>query len=427
MVDFNSIFEYLIIAFETIALFIFLSSFFTTRYNYLLTFVIVTVTQIIRRLVFEDGGPISLIPSTAIDIVFTHLCYLGKFKEKLFISITFYALIFITEAITLIILSLPYLILKNPVDLDGSLIPLALLSKSLLLSVILLLKKTLKIDSRIMDSLKYFPVPVFIVIAWAWGSKYTSIIDDTDKAILLIIMCIFSVMCAVYLVMVLKRSSEKALLQCRIEMLAENKEQSAAHYYELQAAYRQIERTAHDIKHHLDYIESAPDLESAVNYARKLKERSYSYIFGFTGNIDIDTIINAKNNEMLEKGIRFNVNDILPVSIDWLDAVDVSIILGNGLSNAIEACEHCNEKEITISFRFDDDWLLISIINPTGITPAKKKSGIGLLSSKKTAGHGLGMESMADSVERYGGMMKYEINNNMFRLDILLQANRKSK
>jgi len=405
----------------------FLSSLLTRRYNFILIFIVVTAVQIARKIFYGDIGAASLIISASLDMAIIHICYLGNIRKELFINAAFYALSFITEAVTIVILTLPYLLLKNPVDIDGISTPIALFTKTLLLSVVLLLKNTLKMNSSLMDSLKFLPVPVFIIIAWAWGAKYAGYIYDTDKAILLIVMCVFSVICAVYLALVIKRSNEKAQLQYRLEMLEESKKQSAAHYYELQAAYRQIERTAHDIKHHLDYIESAPDLESAINYAKKLKERSYSHIFRFTGNIDIDTVINAKNNEMLEKGIILNVNDILPTSIDWLDAVDVSIILGNGLSNAIEACEHCNGKVITISFRFDDDWLVISIENPTDNTPDKKNSGIGILSSKKTAGHGLGLESMADSVERYDGTMKYEVKGNMFRLDILLQAKKSEK
>ena len=124
-----------------------------------------------------------------------------------------------------------------------------------------------------------------------------------------------------------------------------------------------------------------------------------------------------------EKGIKFEVKDtVLPANISWLDPVDISTILGNALSNSIEACENVvNNTYINISFRYDESWLKITVSNTASAIPDKKKTGAGLISAKSESGHGIGIKSMAASAELYDGLIKYKYENGEFILEILLQ------
>lgn len=63
-----------------------------------------------------------------------------------------------------------------------------------------------------------------------------------------------------------------------------------------------------------------------------------------TNNVIVNTILNEKYNEMMDKGIIFvfRINDLSSIKIEDEDLV---VILSNLLDNAIEACQKCEGKE----------------------------------------------------------------------------------
>jgi sensor histidine kinase regulating citrate/malate metabolism len=140
-----------------------------------------------------------------------------------------------------------------------------------------------------------------------------------------------------------------------------------------------------------------------------------------TGNSDVDCILWPKQQRAEEKGIGFNVIGFLPKTMDFLDNFDIVTILGNGLANAIDACEkiETGERFINIVVRLDKH-LNIRIDNTFVEAPVPKKTGW-FKSSKKDPGHGLGMESIEETVKRYDGHVYTVIEDGVFSLRIMLQ------
>jgi sensor histidine kinase regulating citrate/malate metabolism len=140
-----------------------------------------------------------------------------------------------------------------------------------------------------------------------------------------------------------------------------------------------------------------------------------------TGNTDIDCILWTRQQRAEEKGIGFNVIGTLPEQMDFLDPIDIVTIFGNGLANAIDACEkiETGEKLINVVVRLDKH-LNIRIDNTFVEAPVPKKFGW-FRSSKKDPGHGLGMESIEETVQRYDGHVYTVIEDGIFSLRIMLQ------
>jgi len=236
------------------------------------------------------------------------------------------------------------------------------------------------------------------------------------------IICVFGILLNIIMIVVFQRGNKKIQLEYRIQVLEDNRKLSKAHFMELREAYRKIERMAHDMKQHLNYLEAAPDIERVQSYIFKLKEKSFSHVLRFTGNFDIDVILNSKHHEAEKEKIILRVSETaLPPVIDWLDPVDINIILGNALSNAIEACIIAEGNEINIALKYGDGWLKITITNPSVEPIGSKRNGAGLITTKAGGLHGLGMESMAAAAENYDGLMRYKYENGVFTMDILLQ------
>jgi len=167
-------------------------------------------------------------------------------------------------------------------------------------------------------------------------------------------------------------------------------------------------------------LASSASIEDVREYTARILSLS-AFSLQITGNHDVDSILYPKQQKAQEKGIGFNANGILPPKIDWIDPVDIVTIIGNGLANAIGACEKIDtqEKEINVGFRLDRH-LDIRIDNPFVEAPVMKKSGW-FQSTKKELGHGFGMESIQEAVDRYHGYMETVIENGIFSIRITLQ------
>lgn len=136
-------------------------------------------------------------------------------------------------------------------------------------------------------------------------------------------------------------------------------------------------------------------------------------------NIDnaiIASILNFKLAIAKSKNINLEVDVKIPKELS-IDSTDISIILGNALDNAIEACEQCEEKNITVKMYIQSDHLIIKIcnskstdlINPSlGTTKADKEN------------HGFGIENIRYVVEKYDGLLKIEDLGEKFLINIAL-------
>ena len=92
-----------------------------------------------------------------------------------------------------------------------------------------------------------------------------------------------------------------------------------------------------------------------------------------------------------------------------VDDMDLSIVLGNALDNAIEACERMKseeeEKSVHVMMKYINENILLSIKNSYD-SNAIKTSGKAFLSAKRSnAELGIGMENIQNVIQKYNGNM----------------------
>jgi len=391
------------------------------RFHFWLTFAALTVLQAVRYKIFGGMGDVDLVPSFLIDFTVISFAFKGTILKKAFLTTLFYALIFIFEAITALAVSEGIgIITKTSPDVDTMYWLMVVISKALLLLTTLLLGKKLAFNQSPREWLLYLPLPAMTIVILVWGYPFTHTDPNSAVTEMLTGVCAFSLLSNIFLIVYMKRKEERNLLSVKVEALRIQRKMSEAYYSELNAAHALIERTAHDLKHHLDYIETADNLESVKKYALSLESRSFIDMSAFTGNRDIDALLSAKKEEIKGKDINLHIKGDLPTKIEWLDPVDIIIILGNALSNAIEGCAPCDEKNVIVSFNYDDAWLVLSVENTISIKPVANPLGNGFISGKTGAGHGLGLGNIEAAVERYGGDINYEVTDETCRLDVML-------
>jgi signal transduction histidine kinase len=156
----------------------------------------------------------------------------------------------------------------------------------------------------------------------------------------------------------------------------------------------------------LNYIQSAFDFQRLDN---QLVE---------TENSEIDSIINYKLQEMLQKNIEIKYSIVIPKKLKIRD-FDLNIILGNLLDNAMEAMEKTKEKRFFIDISFDRNVLYIHMENT--FNGKLKENGSGFFTLKSDSrNHGIGLQSVKNVLENYKGDIIFSHDKNIFKTDVML-------
>ena len=134
-----------------------------------------------------------------------------------------------------------------------------------------------------------------------------------------------------------------------------------------------------------------------------------------TGNPMTDAILNSKLSLAAERQIHVKADAAIPVALT-ISELDLSIIIGNLMDNAIEGCMELppGERLIRIYMEMKGNYLYIALTNTAG---GKKKSSF---RSKKGEGHGLGLTRIDDIVKKYGGYVTRASEDEAFSTEVLL-------
>lgn len=201
-------------------------------------------------------------------------------------------------------------------------------------------------------------------------------------------------------------------------------EQSKTHLDEVRSIHKEMRGYKHDFHNHLQtlkgYIE-AGESERALKY---IEELDYGVMnmdtLLKTGNVSMDVILSAKIAKAKSKGINVTVKANLPDNLNITD-VELSIVIGNLLDNAIEACTTSTDKEpfIRVYLVMKSNMLYFSMLNSSG--DKLKKDG-SLFNSKKGGFHGFGLRRAESIIEKHGGWIKYNSEDGAFSSEFLVPA-----
>lgn len=201
-------------------------------------------------------------------------------------------------------------------------------------------------------------------------------------------------------------------------------EQSKTHLDEVRSIHKEMRGYKHDFHNHLQtlkgYIE-AGESERALKY---IEELDYGVMntdpLLKTGNVSVDVILSAKIAKAKSKGINVTVKANLPDNLNITD-VELSIVIGNLLDNAIEACTASTDKEpfIRVYLVMKSNMLYFSMLNSSG--DKLKKDG-SLFNSKKGGFHGFGLRRAESIIEKHGGWIKYNSEDGAFSSEFLVPA-----
>jgi len=197
----------------------------------------------------------------------------------------------------------------------------------------------------------------------------------------------------------------------------------AMHYAEVENMYNQIRGFKHDYSNHIGAMKSlaaSGDIDAITRYLDGL-DTELGVIENIikTGNRMADAVLNSKISLARAKGIQVAADANVAVELTTSE-VDLCIILGNLLDNAIEACMGLDEKDrlIRVYIEMKNTQLYISVTN---LAPQGKRQKFGKRHiTTKGEGHGFGLVRIDHIVERHGGYLSRNSEDGAYSTEILL-------
>ncbi|NMA65400.1 MAG: GHKL domain-containing protein, partial [Clostridiaceae bacterium] len=204
-----------------------------------------------------------------------------------------------------------------------------------------------------------------------------------------------------------------------------NKQQ--AYYKQMIENNTNTRRIWHDMNNHFIIMQNLLELNELDKIKKYLgdltKQVKNNGALINTGNLVIDSIVSEKKSFATKNNCDLIYEVNIPNNIN-LEPVDLCIILGNALDNAIEECQRIEDtllkKDIILKIIYKNNQLFISVSNPMSGEPIKKD---GRFVTKKTdaKNHGFGLRNIESIVLKYDGILDIMTENNIFKLNIALK------
>lgn len=212
----------------------------------------------------------------------------------------------------------------------------------------------------------------------------------------------------------LQKLERKAIKQ-RIEMYENQLEI-------MEQSQKNIKSLNHDMKNHLMLISSyidSKEYNKAQQYIGDIN--NYMTVSGqhiHTGNQEIDAIMNYMITKAENKGCKVETQIQIP-NIGFMEKLDLNILLGNLLDNAIEALEKVEERYLHISMKYKQGVFVVRIQNSYDGTLYKQGEKY-ITRKQDTENHGIGLENVNEIIMKYNGKQVVEMTDSQFVITIML-------
>lgn len=200
-------------------------------------------------------------------------------------------------------------------------------------------------------------------------------------------------------------------------------EQSRRHLGEVRGIHTEMRAYKHDFHHHLQTLIGqleGGEVARALDYLKALDVQLQNVdTLVKTGNISLDAILSAKIAQAKADHIAVTLKANVPDGL-LLSDLELSIIVGNLLDNAIEACQQASgERFIRIYMSMKGNMLYFSMLNSSG--SQQKKIG-SLFPSAKKGIHGFGLRRVEAILKEHDGWCKYNSEEGAFTTEFLVPA-----
>lgn len=268
-------------------------------------------------------------------------------------------------------------------------------------------------------------VPFTFYFLWHYHIHFGStaaiaIAGDLHTTLFLLVINIGAMFIYYIVAKTLRESHDNAKLRTANHQLA----LQTLQYESLHERILETRKANHDLRHHItamsSYLENE-DYEDLKAYFQAFsKKLPGSSTMVYTQHKGVNMLLAYFSQIAQENHIRFDVKMDIPQNLSVSDN-DLTVLLGNLVENAVEAC--CGQKEgeriIRICGKQSGEDLLFTIDN-TYANPIKKNQA-GVYLSSKHSGEGIGLESAGSIAKRLGGYLNVAQEDGFFCVSVVIR------
>lgn len=265
-------------------------------------------------------------------------------------------------------------------------------------------------------------VPLFYYIFDYSTTVYSDLLYQGAKAAVEFIPSVMSIAYFGFIVMFSVEIQRKAKAEEEQRILAMQVNEATRELSGLRQSQSKAAIYRHDLRHHLRYLESClrkENTDEALTYIRDIDHSiDESQYIRYCENETVNLILSSYAVSSEKSGIHFSAKaDISEKDFQNVSSVDLCVILGNIIENAIQACNKVNgEKYISIETRRQNNRIFWRICNPY----SGEVRFDGKLPSTDAIGHGIGLKSVAMIVEKLQGLYEFSAVNNIFTVMLMI-------
>lgn len=216
----------------------------------------------------------------------------------------------------------------------------------------------------------------------------------------------------------------------RAEQVREQYRSQVMYYQMMEEEYSRMERLRHDMKNHVIALKNLAQnrqWEKTVIYLEEMAEEGGVEAGDeITGSLVIDALLYHKRRQAQAHSIRWQCDARLPKSCP-VKEIDLCIILGNVLDNALEACRKPPEGEtpfIQVYLGAIKKCLFLEVRNIMPRDGASEREGLrrngGETRKERAGGRGLGLGNIQSAAAKYNGAVHVEKGQGVFAISVLL-------
>ncbi len=265
---------------------------------------------------------------------------------------------------------------------------------------------------------------LFMEMYFKWANLTTMSAATNNRSLgHLVFFSVCATFAVVLILILFEQNRRMHIQQRRMEMEQVRMEYEAQNAKRTLQTNDDIRRVYHDMKNHLlAILNMAGEKEELKQYLTDLLPEFEGYeTLVQTGNAVVDSLLSEKIQRAAQDEIRFHVC----LDLSWLEGmrpVDLIVIFGNALDNAIEAEQKLpegKERYIYIKSSRFANMVVIRISNQYFGT--LQQQGENLLTSKQDGKmHGIGLNNIRRTVQRYEGSVRTEFDNQAGWFDLIL-------
>lgn len=222
---------------------------------------------------------------------------------------------------------------------------------------------------------------------------------------------------------VVKHVEDREKLEATGRQLQMQKEQ----YQKLCDSIEETRRIRHDLRHQMGAIANYADrgeTEKLKEYVGSYLEQMETEELPLCENHALDSMVHFYMRAARRENIRMSA--VLETLKDLpCNEIDVCVVLGNLLENALEACraQAAGERYIDLKLTTgNQSFIAVQVVNSCAET-VKQRAGIFLSSKRNYCGSGIGISSVKRIAERYRGTASFTYDNNRFEARVFLNRN----